>query len=81
MNFIYCDFLKNVVTQYLFLGSTSLELAEICKDVGLPSGILNVLTGYGPEAGAPLASHPHVDKVSLSLLASTCILKDKLLSN
>lgn len=49
------------------LGSTSLELGEICKDVGLPSGVLNILTGFGPEAGAPLASHPHVDKVWLSL--------------
>jgi betaine-aldehyde dehydrogenase len=24
---------------------------------------LNIITGLGPEAGAPLASHPHVDKV------------------
>lgn len=40
-----------------------MELADICKEVGLPSGVLNILTGLGPEAGAPLASHPHVDKV------------------
>ncbi|CAK9330175.1 unnamed protein product [Citrullus colocynthis] len=45
---------------------TSLELGEICKDVGLPSGILNILTGFGPEAGAPLASHPHVDKIAFT---------------
>lgn len=32
-------------------------------EAGLPPGILNILTGLGPEAGAPLASHPHVDKV------------------
>lgn len=43
--------------------STCLELGEICRDVGLPPGALNILTGLGPEAGSPLASHPHVDKV------------------
>jgi len=37
----------------------------VCKDVGLPPGVLNIVTGLGPEAGAPLASHPHVDKVRL----------------
>lgn len=37
----------------------------MCKEVGLPPGILNILTGLGTEAGAPLASHPHVDKVRL----------------
>lgn len=43
--------------------STCLELADICMEVGLPPGVLNILTGWGPDAGAPLASHPHVDKV------------------
>jgi betaine-aldehyde dehydrogenase len=42
---------------------TCLELAEVCREVGLPPGVLNILTGLGTEAGAPLASHPHVDKV------------------
>ncbi|KAG6403965.1 hypothetical protein SASPL_136199 [Salvia splendens] len=46
---------------------TCLELAEVCRDVGLPSGVLNILTGFGPEAGAPLVSHPDVDKVSCDL--------------
>lgn len=40
-----------------------MELADICKEVGLPAGVLNILTGLGHEAGAPLVSHPHVDKV------------------
>lgn len=43
-----------------------MELAEVCREVGLPPGILNIVTGLGPEAGAPLVSHPHVDKVQLS---------------
>lgn len=57
---------------------TCLELAEVCRDVALPPGVLNILTGLGPEAGAPLASHPHVDKVwkssSLSSIKKCIIL-------
>lgn len=30
---------------------------------GLPPGVLNIVSGYGPTAGAPLASHMDVDKV------------------
>ncbi|KAL6181520.1 hypothetical protein ACLB2K_048175 [Fragaria x ananassa] len=45
---------------------TCLELAEVCREVGLPPGVLNILTGLGHEAGAPLASHPHVDKVAFT---------------
>lgn len=47
----------------LFYLSTCLELADVCREVGLPPGVLNILTGLGTEAGAPLASHPNVDKV------------------
>ncbi|XP_026398809.1 betaine aldehyde dehydrogenase 2, mitochondrial-like [Papaver somniferum] len=48
--------------------STCLELGDICREVGLPPGVLNIVTGLGPEAGAPLAAHPHVDKpVTLEL--------------
>ncbi|XAR65414.1 Betaine-aldehyde dehydrogenase [Bertholletia excelsa] len=46
--------------------TTCLELAEVCREVGLPPGVLNILTGLGPEAGAPLASHLHVDKVAFT---------------
>ncbi|XP_031492930.1 aminoaldehyde dehydrogenase 2, peroxisomal-like [Nymphaea colorata] len=45
---------------------TCLELADICKEIGLPSGVLNIVTGLGPEAGAPLASHPLVDKIAFT---------------
>ncbi|KAG2679041.1 hypothetical protein I3843_11G031600 [Carya illinoinensis] len=45
---------------------TCLELAEVCREVGLPPGVLNILTGFGHEAGAPLASHPHVDKIAFT---------------
>lgn len=42
-----------------------LQLARICADV-LPSGVLNVLTGYGDEAGAALVQHPDVAKISFT---------------
>ncbi|XP_058112116.1 aminoaldehyde dehydrogenase 2, peroxisomal isoform X3 [Magnolia sinica] len=45
---------------------TCLELGEVCREVGLPPGVLNIVTGLGPEAGAPLASHPHVDKIAFT---------------
>jgi len=45
-----------------------LELAEICREVNLPPGVLNVVTGLGNDAGAPLASHPDVDKVLILIL-------------
>ncbi|KAL6652602.1 hypothetical protein ACP70R_011527 [Stipagrostis hirtigluma subsp. patula] len=45
---------------------TCLELGAICVEIGLPPGVLNIITGLGPEAGAPLASHPHVDKIAFT---------------
>jgi aldehyde dehydrogenase (NAD+) len=45
---------------------TSLRLAELAMEAGLPPGVLNVVTGYGRTAGAALASHPDVDKVAFT---------------
>lgn len=68
--------LDKVVRSNTLERSTCLELAAITKDVGLPDGVFNVITGLGPDAGAPLASHPGVDKVlfrfSLMLLKKLC---------
>lgn len=33
---------------------TCLELGAIAKEVGLPPGVLNIITGFGVDAGAPL---------------------------
>lgn len=44
---------------------TVLRLAEIAAE-HLPPGVLNVLTGYGPEVGEALVQHPGVDKVSFT---------------
>ena len=40
-----------------------LVLAEMVTEAGLPAGALNVLSGLGPDAGAPLSAHQGVDKV------------------
>ena len=45
---------------------TALELARIGAEAGLPPGVLNVVTGFGAEAGAPLLTHPEVDKISFT---------------
>ena len=45
---------------------TALHLAEIAHEAGLPAGVLNVLTGLGADAGAPLAEHPGVDKLAFT---------------
>ena len=44
---------------------TALKLAEILQEAGLPDGVFNVLQGAG-ETGSALASHPGVDKISLT---------------
>lgn len=45
---------------------TPLRLAELAKQVGFPDGSINVVTGYGHEAGAALTSHPGVDFLSFT---------------
>ncbi|MEV4746635.1 aldehyde dehydrogenase family protein [Streptosporangium sp. NPDC049248] len=45
---------------------SALRLARLAIEAGLPEGVLNVVPGYGPSAGAALAEHPLVDKVSFT---------------
>ncbi len=45
---------------------TALALAAISLEIGLPPGVLNVVTGFGADAGAPLASHPKVRKLAFT---------------
>jgi betaine-aldehyde dehydrogenase len=42
------------------------ELARIIHATDLPAGVFNLVTGTGPEAGAPLSEHPLVDKVAFT---------------
>ena len=45
--------------------------ARSCTSAGLPAGVLNVVQGLGPEAGAALVEHPGVDLVSFTGSAAT----------
>ncbi|MAS03810.1 MAG: aldehyde dehydrogenase [Ahrensia sp.] len=45
---------------------TSLRIAELALEAGCPSGVFNVVTGYGGEAGAALSAHPGVDYVTFT---------------
>lgn len=46
--------------------ATGWLFGRIARKAGLPDGILNIVQGYGAEAGAPLAAHPDVDVVSFT---------------
>ena len=50
---------------------TTLKLAEIYTEAGLPAGVFNVLTGSGSEVGAWLTEHPGIEKVSFTGGVST----------
>ncbi|MGZ4603339.1 MAG: aldehyde dehydrogenase, partial [Kineosporiaceae bacterium] len=45
---------------------TASLLADIAAEAGLPDGVLNVVQGFGAEAGAPLVAHPHVRRISFT---------------
>ncbi|XP_010546022.1 PREDICTED: aldehyde dehydrogenase family 2 member B4, mitochondrial [Tarenaya hassleriana] len=45
---------------------TALYAGKLFHEAGLPDGVLNIVSGYGPEAGAPLASHMDVDKLAFT---------------
>ncbi len=43
-----------------------LRLAELITEAKFPPGVINIVTGYGPEAGAALVAHPDVNKVAFT---------------
>jgi phenylacetaldehyde dehydrogenase len=45
---------------------TALRLAELVTEVGFPPGVVNIVTGFGEPAGAALAAHPDVDKITFT---------------
>jgi aldehyde dehydrogenase (NAD+) len=45
---------------------TALRLGELIIDAGFPPGVVNILPGYGPTAGAAIANHMDIDKVAFT---------------
>jgi betaine-aldehyde dehydrogenase len=45
---------------------TALEFSAWLADAGLPPGVVNIITGFGETAGAPLVRHPDVNKVAFT---------------
>ena len=46
------------MTAYLF--------SEICKEAGLPDGVLNIVHGYGPKVGSAITKHPNIKAISFT---------------
>lgn len=45
---------------------SALRMADLALEAGIPPGVFNVVTGYGPEAGSPLALHMDVDCIAFT---------------
>jgi alpha-ketoglutaric semialdehyde dehydrogenase len=45
---------------------STFNLVRALMDAGLPKGVINIVTGFGPEAGAPIVENPNVDAVSFT---------------
>jgi len=45
---------------------TALRLGELIMEAGLPEGVVNIITGFGPGAGSSIAEHPDIDKVAFT---------------
>lgn len=53
--------------------ASTLEFARLFAEAGFPPGVFNVVTGFGPGTGGPLARHPGVDKVAFTGSTATGI--------
>ncbi|XP_023320894.1 aldehyde dehydrogenase X, mitochondrial [Eurytemora carolleeae] len=45
---------------------SGLHVAQLAKEAGFPPGVINVVPGFGPTAGAALVTHPNVDKIAFT---------------
>src|SRR5271170_5041260 len=45
---------------------STFNLVQCLIDAGLPSGVVNIVTGFGPDAGAPIVSHPGIRAISFT---------------
>ena len=45
---------------------STLALADLVEEAGFPPGVVNVLTGWGPEVGKAMTAHPGIDKIAFT---------------
>ena len=55
-----------VVKPSEFTSASSLEFMDLVKEAGFPDGVVNCITGYGLEVGAPMVENPDVSKVAFT---------------
>jgi aldehyde dehydrogenase (NAD+) len=55
-----------VVKPSEFTSASLLEFMKLVQQAGIPAGVVNVVTGFGPEVGMPLVAHPLVAKVAFT---------------
>ncbi|CAN5208002.1 aldehyde dehydrogenase [soil metagenome] len=55
-----------VVKPSEFTSGSMLEVARLCIEAGLPPGVVNVVTGFGPEVGEPLVTHRQVAHIGFT---------------
>ncbi len=62
---------------------TTVRIAELALEAGVPAGVFNVITGYGRDAGAALSAHPLVDYVTFtgSTMTGTAIQQAAAINN
>ncbi len=49
-----------------FTSASALEFMKLVEQAGFPPGVVNVVTGFGPEVGGPLVEHPKVAKIAFT---------------
>ena len=49
-----------------YTSASLLEFMKLVEQAGFPPGVVNVVTGFGPEAGTPLVEHPLVAKIAFT---------------
>ncbi len=49
-----------------YTSASTLEFVALLEEAGLPPGVVNVVTGFGPDVGSPLVDHPLVRKISFT---------------
>ncbi len=49
-----------------FTSASTLEFMRLIEKVGFPPGVVNVVTGFGPDVGTPLVEHPMVRKIAFT---------------